>query len=267
MGNTKSQMRKLHRRASCNIQMWTSLSRSSKDGFSTGNSRSHSLASNTTGHSDSSRLSCPELILSSPSQLTPDQLSLIKYSWHLVSVDTSNVCLNFFHQLQRRFPRIKRLQKSKMSSLNNSTPSLPSSLQLMTRNQSCTAAYTTQGLLTRQALTLACCLDAVIGSLLRHPSGICEEKILLMLSEKGFGFKKFLGFQSFYSDALVVKEMTVAFCESLRLVLVHNGAKWSGELQQAWEILFGILLWHLDGVLEEQEDIPETSEPGEHNEW
>lgn len=234
MGNTRSQLRKLNRRNS-----FTTLYKK------TTQSRSHSLASNTTGGSD---LSDPLGDLKiPPADLSSDQLALVKVSWHLVSVDTSNVCLNFLHQLERRFPRFKRIK-----SINVSTPSLPLSLQLMSRNQSCTSAYTTNGQLSRQALKLACCLDAIIGSLMRNGTKVKEEKLLMMLSENGYQFKRFLGFDTFYSDAVIVKEMTHAFCESLRLILTHNGANWGEELQEAWELLFCILLYHLDGLSEDE---------------
>ena len=99
-----------------------------------------------------------------PKMLTPEQLIVIKYTWHLVLNDTSNICLNFFHQLQRRFPHIKRLQKA--DHLANSTPSLPSSVKLMTRNRSCTTEnnhQNKQSLLPQHALKLACCIDSLIG--------------------------------------------------------------------------------------------------------
>lgn len=72
-----------------------------------------------------------------------------------------------------------------------------------------------------------------------------------MLVETGLQFKAFLGFEQLYADPLVVRELSQAFCDSLRLVIVHNGAVWCQELQQAWDSLFCILLYHLDGLGED----------------
>ena len=208
MGNTKSHFRKLSRRNSFNnslsgpseSQLSESKSSTSGGGIA---SRSHSLASNATGTSDiSSRLSdsvsfsIKDLLPS----LTIDQLYLVKYSWHLVSIDTSSVCMNFFHQLQRQFtPRIKkRLQIQKTKNQHNfaaSTPSLhPSQVhENISRKQSCNVHERTkyvipQGQLTQQALKLACCLDVVIASLTRNAK-VKDEKIVEMLANNGHHFK------------------------------------------------------------------------------
>ena len=259
MGNSKSQFRKLSRRNSHSISHSHSVIADDTTAQTGTGSRSHSLASNTTGGSDVSRLSMPDMesgvpLKIPPGQMSPEQLALVKFTWQMVSIDTSSVCLNFFHLLQRRFPRIKRInqQRSKLS-MAMSTPSLPLTTQLMTRNKSCTSTFTTHGQLTQHALKLACCLDAIIGSLVRNPGSktVREEKVADMLAENGSNFKAFLGFENFYSDAPVVREMTHAFVESLRLVLVHNGAKWGQELQESWDNLFCILLYHLDGLEEE----------------
>ena len=126
----------------------------------------------------------------------------------------------------------------------------------MTRNRSCTSAFTTQGQWTQQALKLACCLDALIGSLLRHPAGVKEEKITVLLSGAGVNFKAFLGFDTFYEDATVVREMTNAFSEALRLIVVHNACSfWDHDLQGAWSCLFHILLYYLDGIGFDDEDL------------
>lgn len=290
MGNTKSHFRKLSRRNSFSLVLRPSSlpEERSSNGVSV-SSRSHSLASNTTGGSDISRLSVPDTYNDSNlsikdqggpnSTLSSDQLSLVKYSWHLVSVDTSNVCMNFFHQLQRQFstPRIKKsLQKTKSQTVtHSSTPSLSSGngntysfhhRDQITRNRSCTGSHhcqkmsgaagsrsLTQGQLTQQALKLACCLDAVIGSLTRN-SKVKEEKLVKMLCDNGHQFKTFLGLDNFYTDTLVVREMTNAFCESLKLVVIQNGLHWSQELQEAWEAIFRILLYHLDGLSEIDDD-------------
>lgn len=293
MGNTKSHFRKLSRRNSFSMVLRpSSLPGSSEERSSNGvSSRSHSLASNTTGGSDISRLSVPDndsisikdQQLHPHSSLSSDQLSLVKYSWHLVSVDTSNVCMNFFHQLQRQFstPRIKKsLQKTKSSQgvTHSSTPSLRDSgngngsysfhhRDLIPRNRTSSGSQPcqkisigsrsgsslTQGHLTQQALKLACCLDAVIGSLARN-SKVKEEKLVKMLCDNGHQFKTFLGLDHFYTDTLVVREMTNAFCESLKLVVIQNGLNWSQELQEAWEAIFRILLYHLDGLSEIDDD-------------
>jgi len=288
MGNTKSHFRKLSRRNSFNALLRPGSSR----GLGSSNmetseartgvaSRSHSLASNTTGGSDISRLSVPDTyndsdsIKEQPATLTSEQLSLVKYSWHLVSLDTSNVCLNFFHQLQRQLtPRVKKsLQKTK--NVHSSTPSLHgnsssnyfgngnhSNHNSFTRNRSCTGSHSSQttasrtlsqGQLSQQALKLACCLDAVIGSLTRN-SKVKEEKLVKMLLDNGYQFKTFLGVDNFYTDSLIVREMTNAFCESLRLVVIQNGLNWSQELQEAWDAIFRILLFHLDGLSEIYDD-------------
>lgn len=252
MGNSKSSFRKLGRKGSLRLRMATSMTgiHSTCTGTS---SRSHSLASTGTvaQGSDCSRLT--DYSADIPTDLTSDQLDLVKYSWHLVSVDTSNVCLNFFHQLQRRFPRLKK----KSIFVAVSTPSLPESLSIMSRNASCSSAplsHCQNGQLSRQALKLACCVDAVIGSLMRHHK-VKEEKVQEMLLETGLQFKAFLGFEQLYADPCVVRELSHAFCDSLRLVLVHNGAVWCQELQQAWDTLFCILLYHLDGGLNDEEDL------------
>lgn len=292
MGNTKSHFRKLSRRNSFSMVLrpssfTTSDQERSLNGVSVA-SRSHSLASNTTGGSDISRLSVPDTYndsisikdqASGPnSNLSSDQLSLVKCSWHLISVDTSNVCMNFFHQLQRQFstPKIKKSLQKQKSTTHSSTPSLShlsggtgsshSSYSFhhrdhISRNRSCTGSHhcqkfsstgnrsLTQGQLTQQALKLACCLDAVIGSLARN-SKVKEEKLVKMLCDNGHQFKTFLGLDNFYTDTLIVKEMTNAFCESLKLSVIQNGLNWSQELQEAWEAVFRILLYHLDGLSE-----------------
>jgi len=282
MGNTKSHFRKFSRRNSFSIILdrgmktaGSGLPEKSATGIA---SRSHSLASNTTGSSDISRLSVPLEYSDSVSIKEPlpsldiNQLSLVKYSWNLVSVDTSNVCMNFFHQLQRQFtPRIKKSLNQKTAASKNqhnlvaSAPSLhysgnpqTASQIIISRNsRSCTRTtktYIPQGQLTQQALKLACCLDAVIGSLTRS-SKIKEEKTIEMLADNGHHFKTFLGLDSFYTDNVVVREMTNSFCESLRLVLIQNGLNWSQELQDAWDAIFRILLYHLDGLSQEDDDM------------
>ena len=75
-----------------------------------------------------------------------------------------------------------------------------------------------------------------------------------MLADSGHQFKTFLGIDNFYTDNLVVREMTNAFCESLRLVLIQNGLNWSLELQEAWDATFRILLYHLDGSIYDDDD-------------
>ena len=279
MGNTKSHFRKLSRRNSFNNSLsGPSESQMSESKSSTGGggiaSRSHSLASNATGTSDlSSRLSdsvsfsIKDLLPS----LTIDQLYLVKYSWHLVSIDTSSVCMNFFHQLQRQFtPRIKKhLQIQKNKNQHNfaaSTSSLhPGSYQPsqvvhehISRKQSCNAHgqnkyVIPQGQLTQQALKLACCLDVVIASLTRNAK-VKDEKIVEMLANNGHHFKAFLRIDHFYANNLVVSEISNTFCESLRQVLVQNGLNWSQELQDAWDSIFRILLYHLDGLSQDEDD-------------
>ena len=71
-----------------------------------------------------------------------------------------------------------------------------------------------------------------------------------MLEEAGITFKNFLGFSSLYNDSFTVREMSNAFSESLRLILIHNCAEiqWTGDLKSAWKSLFQILLYHLDGI-------------------
>jgi len=296
MGNTKSHFRKLSRRNSFSMVLRTSSSKFTSDQERSSNgvslsSRSHSLASNTTGGSDISRLSVPDTYndsisikdqaCSGPnSNLSSDQLSLVKCCWHLVSVDTSNVCMNFFHQLQRQFstPKTKKSLQKQKSATHSSTPSLSHlsgngntysfhHRDQIIRNQSISQhcqknssnsgsgnRSLTQGQLTQQALKLACCLDAVIGSLARN-SKVKEEKLVKMLCDNGHQFKSFLGLDNFFTDTLVVREMTNAFCESLKLVVIQNGLNWSQELQEAWEAIFRILLYHLDGLSEiEDED-------------
>lgn len=285
MGNSNSTrnfktLRKSFRRAGSSEQIISSFKKNPK--ISTGSlssgstsskrnadySRSHSLASNTTSSDVSSRVSVgpmddhqdqlhihrncdmdTPLVEIPPKMLTPEQLIVIKYTWHLVLNDTSNICLNFFHQLQRRFPHIKRLQKA--DHLANSTPSLPSSVKLMTRNRSCTTEnnhQNKQSLLPQHALKLACCIDSLIGSLIRNHL-VVEDKVIFMLEEAGIIFKTFLGFNSLYNDTFTVREMSNAFSESLRLILVHNCAEiqWNEDFKSAWAALFQILLYHLDG--------------------
>ena len=75
-----------------------------------------------------------------------------------------------------------------------------------------------------------------------------------MLLDNGYQFKTFLGVDHFYTDSLIVREMTNAFCESLRLVVIQNGLNWSQELQEAWDAIFRILLFHLDGLSEIYDD-------------
>ena len=257
MGNSRSKLRKLSRRGSCDNLTTVSLPCPAyPEGSSKVNSRSHSLASNAASSDISSRISVPDdhdLCLGQidipPKMLTQEQLALVNYSWQVVLNDTSNICLNFFHQLQRRFPHIKRLQKSHQ--MVASTPSLPSSIQLMTRNRSLFSGTSDKRgmVLPQQALKLACCIDNLIGSLIRN-QGSVEEKVSTMLESSGISFKQFLGFESLYHDSFNVREMSVAFAESLRLILVHNCSEiqWCEELKQAWIALFQILLYHLDGI-------------------
>jgi len=135
----------------------------------------------------------------------------------------------------------------------NSTPSLPSSVKLMTRNRSCTTEnnhhQNKQSLLPQHALKLACCIDSLIGSLIRHHL-VVEDRVIFMLEEAGIIFKTFLGFNSLYNDTFTVREMSNAFSESLRLILVHNCAEiqWNEDFKSAWAALFQILLYHLDGI-------------------
>ena len=120
----------------------------------------------------------------------------------------------------------------------------------MTRNRSCTAENNKQqSLLPQHALKLACCIDTLIGSLIRKKLSV-EDKVILMLEEAGINFKTFLGFNSLFNDSFTVREMSNAFSESLRLILVHNCAEiqWNEELKCAWISLFQILLYHLDGI-------------------
>ena len=167
-------------------QLWSDLKFRSEENIPSTTSISSSLISNTTGGSDTSRISVQDTyndsscLIKEPPDLSSEQLSLVKYSWDLVSVDTSNICINFFHQLQRQFtPKIKkRLLKNK--NVHSSTPSLYrgnknsySNHQILAQTRSCTSCQTRThtsipGQITQQALKLACCLDAVIGSLTRN---------------------------------------------------------------------------------------------------
>ena len=217
------------------------------------NSRSHSLASNTTGASDASSAASrfQELYEAEepqrPRSLSQSEIDLIRYTWHLVQVDTSNICLNFLHQLQRRFPGMKK-QTTFGLRATESTPSLTYNSKLMTRNRSCTSAQTTQGQMTQHALKLAVCLDSIIGSLIRYQK-VKDEQVIRMLEEAGDNFKAFLGFQTLYKDSLMAREMSLAFSESLRLIVAHNAQGfWNHELQGAWCSLFHILLYYLDGL-------------------
>jgi hypothetical protein len=73
-----------------------------------------------------------------------------------------------------------------------------------------------------------------------------------MLEDYGIIFKNFLGLDSLLSDRLIIQEMSNAFTESLRLILIHNwfnsGIRWDDELNEAWTVLFQILLFSLDGI-------------------
>lgn len=80
----------------------------------------------------------------------------------------------------------------------------------------------------------------------------------MMLEESGNTFKTFLGFNSLFSDSLTVREMSNAFSESLRLILVHNrveSIEWNDEVAKAWAALFYILLYYLDGCIVDDESI------------
>jgi hypothetical protein len=82
-----------------------------------------------------------------------------------------------------------------------------------------------------------------------------EQKVIYMLEDSGIIFKNFLGLDSLFSDRLIVREMSNAFTESLRLILIHNrfnaGIRWDEELNEAWIALFQILLFSLDGIEDE----------------
>jgi hypothetical protein len=105
------------------------------------NSRSHSLASDISSglRSDSeTEIQQLEIIgdtVRHPKSLTPDQLSMVRITWQTVLNDSSNICLNFFHQLHRRFPQIQRMQQNQ--GMAHSTPSLPCTVQFRKRNLSC----------------------------------------------------------------------------------------------------------------------------------
>ena len=88
----------------------------------------------------------------------------------------------------------------------------------------------------------------ILGSLIRNHL-VVEDKVIFMLEEAGIIFKTFLGFNSLYNDTFTVREMSNAFSESLRLILVHNCAEiqWNEDFKSAWAALFQILLYHLDG--------------------
>ena len=211
------------------------------------NSRSHSLASNTTGASDCS-LRFQDFFGSNgsePRPLSPTEINLIRYTWHLVQVDTSTICLNFLHQLQRR--SFSTTLKSKSSSTPSLTSSKTGHPTFKSRHRS---LISTQSLMTQHALKLAVCLDSIIGSLIRY-SKVKEDTVMKMLEENGNQFKGFLGIDSFKQDTLP-KEMALVFTESLRYTVVqHDEDLWTYEFQEAWCALFQILLYHLDGLDED----------------
>ena len=214
----------------------------------TNNSRSHSLASNTTGASEASSLRFQDFLNSGPDPrpLSPTEINLVRYTWHLVQVDTSTICLNFLHQLQRR-SFSTTINKAKSSS----TPTLPAKSSgsggHFKRNRS---LVSTQSQMTQHALKLAVCLDSIIGSLIRY-SKVKEDSVIKMLEENGNQFKGFLGIQSFRDDTYP-KEIALVFTESLRNTVVqHDEELWTYEFQEAWCALFQILLYHLDGLDED----------------
>ena len=201
-------------------------------------------------------------LIKEPPVLSSEQLSLVKYSWNLVSIDTSIVCVNFFHLLQGKFtPKMKK-KLLKTKNVHSSTPSLYSENdnRSWTKSHSCQIRTHTliPGRLTQQALTLACCLDTVIGSLIRNSKIQSSEKLVKMLADSGHQFKTFLEIDNFCTDSLVVREMTRAFCESLTPVLIQNGLNWSlvPSFLKAWDAIFQILLYHLDGLSEIYDDGP-----------
>ena len=212
------------------------------------NSRSHSLASNTTGASEASSLRFQDFFGSNgsePRPLSPTEINLIRYTWHLVQVDTSTICLNFLHQLQRR-SFSTTISKSKSSS----TPSLTVSKSSGTFKSRHRSLISTQSQCTQHALKLAVCLDSIIGSLIRY-SKVKEDTVIKMLEDNGNQFKGFLGIDSFKDDTLP-KEMALVFTESLRHTVVqHDEDLWTYEFQEAWCALFQILLYHLDGLDED----------------
>ena len=134
-----------------------------------------------------SRLSVPGLDISLPAleipphDLSPRQMALVKATWHAVLSDSSNICLNFFLQLQRRYPHIKKMQQK--LAMANSAPSLPSAVHLMTRNRSCSSDPQKQSQLPQHALRLACCLDNLITK-----NGEVSERDMINLEEAGNDF-------------------------------------------------------------------------------
>jgi hypothetical protein len=197
------------------------------------NSRSHSMASDISSRLSDSETDIQQLEIISdtilhPMSLTPDQLAMVKSTWHgMTWHDSSNICLNFFNQLHRRFPQMR----SK-------------------RNLSCSLDPEKQSQLPQHSLKLACCIDKLIWSLFTAHS--IEENVIYMLEDYGIIFKAFLGLESLLSDRLIIQEMSNAFTESLRLILIHNwgysGIRWDDKLNEAWTALFQILLFSLDGI-------------------
>jgi hypothetical protein len=217
-------------------------------------SRSHSLASDISSRIGSDSLTLIQQLeiirgtVCQPKSLTPDQLAMVKITWQTVLSDSSNICLNFFHQLHRRFPQIQRMQQNQ--GMAHSTPSLPCTIQLSKRTLSCSLDPQKQSQLPQHSLKLACCIDKLIGSLFTGHS--IDKKVVYMLQDYGIIFKNFLGLDSLFTNWLIVREMSNEFTESLRLILIYNwfnsGIRWDVKLNEAWTAFFQILLFYLDGI-------------------
>ena len=206
-----------------------------------------------------------------PHRLTPYQLDLIHSSWHAVISDSSNVCLNFFLDVHRMFPSVKKKisGQSNFITMSRSQPSSPfkkktslntgtggstfhNSLVSSSKLSNNKIINNNDSVLAYHALKFTWAVDVLVGSLTEGHKGEVNKRTKILLEETGEELYQFFGICSLTIQQR--QKMAQSFIQFLKLAITHSlhvksgshVAEWSDDVKTSWMIFFHILLAHLE---------------------
>ena len=208
---------------------------------------------------DTSASNIPEEEPEDLAKLTFAQLSLIQLTWQAVIIDSANLCLNFFMDINRMFPKRKNSGSSGGHGVSNASPGRRLIDRISVAAATASASNKAQSSeLSYNALKFTCAVDAAVRSMTEDFKGNVNAKTKELLQEIGMELYTFFGIDTLTHDQK--SKMTMSFIEFLRLAALHarnrNGGartatdivveEWTEEMTEAWKAFFYKLLYHLE---------------------
>jgi len=186
--------------------------------------------------------------------MTRRQLELVQWTWHAVISDSANLCLNFFMDIHRMFPKRKNSSNSPGSS-HQVSPGKRFLDRLMSSGSSGRSDSKSSSELSYNALKFTCAVDAAVRSMTENNfRGKVNGRTQEQLQEIGEELYAFFGVDELTPEQRC--RMTSSFIEFLRLAVLHSADRarptdldfpeWSEEATEAWRAFFYKLLYHLE---------------------